>query len=140
MIGAMQYVANLAMTEDKCALTVLVSVMSTSHSDHVVVDAGSKTFGPGSLTMHGDRPGLWKGKPSFFGYIKEYTDLWFGRLSAETSTIFYMNSNKKLKVGDRLEIVPNNAFAVVNLHDQIYGVKNGMVEMVIPVTGRGRGY
>jgi hypothetical protein len=28
---------------------------------------------------------------------------------------------------------------VINIHNQMYGVRNGVVERVIPVTGRGRG-
>ena len=42
-------------------------------------------------------------------------------------------------MGERLEIVPNNATLVINIHDRIYGVRNGAVEEIIPVTGRGRG-
>jgi len=44
-----------------------------------------------------------------------------------------MKPEKKLNLGERLEIVPNNATLVVNIHDRIYGVRNGMVEEIIPV-------
>jgi len=50
-----------------------------------------------------------------------------------------MKPGKKLTLGERLEIVPNNATLVINIHDRIYGVRNGAVEEEIPVTGRGRG-
>jgi D-serine deaminase-like pyridoxal phosphate-dependent protein len=50
-----------------------------------------------------------------------------------------MAPGKKLKLGERLEIVPNNATLVINIHDQVYGVRNSAVEEVIPVTGRGHG-
>ena len=34
---------------------------------------------------------------------------------------------------------PNNATLVISMHDQLYGVRNGVLERMIPVTGRGRG-
>jgi len=139
IIGDVMQVDRYATTEDKCALTVLTMVISTSHSEHAVINAGWKTFGADSLIAHRESPGFfWNGKPSF-GSIKGRPDLWLGRLSAETSIIYYKNPEEKLILGDRVEIVPNNAILVINLHDQIYGVRNGVVEKVIPVTGRGLG-
>ena len=113
--------------------------MSTSHPNHAVIDAGRKTFGAESMIGLRDTPGFfWKGKPSY-GSIQGRPDLWLGRIAAETGWVYYMDSKKKLRLGERLEIVPNAAHLVVNLHDKVYGVRNGMVERVIPVTGRGRG-
>lgn len=139
VIGDMRYVAEFAMTEDKCALTVLTSVMSTSHSDHAVLDVGGKTLGADSIIERRQTPGFfWEGKPSF-GSIRGRPDLWLGLLCAEVSCVYYKDPKKKLSIGERLEIVPNNAIIVVNIHNHLYGVRNGEVERVIPVTGRGRG-
>lgn len=139
VIGGMRYVTGLAMTEDKCALTVLTGVMSTSHPDHAVIDAGSKTLGADPIIERREAPGFfWKEKPSY-GSIRDRPDLWLGRLSAETSCVYYKDPKRKLSIGERLEIVPNNAMIVINIHDQVYGVRNGGVETVIPITGRGRG-
>ena len=75
-----------------------------------------------------------------FGSIQGRTDLWLGSLSAESAHVFYMEDEcKRLSLGERLEIVPNNATLVINIHDAMYGVRNGVVERVIPITGRGRG-
>lgn len=140
-IGDIFYMKMGGNTREACAVTVLTTVMSTSHPDWAVIDAGYKTFGADSLIAYRDTPGFWwQGRPSF-GSIQRRPDLWFGRLSAETSCIYYMDPDpkKKLHIGDRLEIVPNNATLVINIHDKIYGVRNGVVERVIPVTGRGRG-
>ena len=124
---------------ETCAVTVLTTVMSTSHSDWAIIDAGYKTFGADYLIAYYKDPGFfWREKPSF-GSIQGRQDLWPGNLCAETSYIYYMTPNEKLKIGDRLEIVPNNATLVINIHDQIYGVRNGIVERVFPVTGRGKG-
>jgi len=139
VIGDIMYTRSGGNIREACAVTVLTTVMSTSHPDWAVIDAGYKTFGADSLIAYRDTPGFfWNGKPSF-GSVHGRPDLWFGRLSAETSCLDYMDPRKKLSFGERLEIVPNNATLVVNIHDRIYGVRNGAVEKVIPVTGRGRG-
>jgi len=139
VIGDIMYMRARGNTRETCAVTVLTTVMSTSHPDWAIIDAGYKTFGADSIIGRQETPGFfWKGKPSF-GSIQGRPDLWLGALSAETSHVFYMEPEKKLSLGERLEIVPNNATLVINIHDQIYGVRNGVVERVIPVTGRGRG-
>jgi D-serine deaminase-like pyridoxal phosphate-dependent protein len=139
VIGDIRYIKSGGNIREACAVTVLTTVMSTSHPDWAVIDAGYKTFGADSLIAYRDTPGFfWNGEPSF-GSVQGRPDLWFGRLSAETSCLDYMDPGKKLSFGERLEIVPNNATLVVNIHDRIYGVRNGAVEKVIPVTGRGRG-
>jgi D-serine deaminase-like pyridoxal phosphate-dependent protein len=139
IVGDLKGVSVLALPEDSCTLSVLVTVMSTSHSSHAVIDAGFKTFGADSLINLRDKAGFfWEGKPRF-GAVRGRPDLWLGALHAETGRIFYKDTANKLNPGDRLEIIPNNATLVINLHDQLYGVRNGSVEQVIPVTGRGRG-
>ena len=89
---------------------------------------------------HRDTPGFfWNGKPSW-GSIQGRQDLWFGRVGAESGMVYYKEGAKKdLRLGDRLEIVPNNATLVINIHEKIYGVRKGKIEKVIPVTGRGKG-
>ncbi len=138
-IGDIRYMRSGGNTREACAVTVLTNVMSTSHEDFAIIDAGYKTFGSDSLFEHQDSPDFWwQGKLSY-GSVQGRPDLWFGRISAETGGIYYMAPGKKLGLGERLEIVPNNATLVVNIHDRIYGVRNGAVEEEIPVTGRGRG-
>ena len=139
VFGDIMYMRAGGNIREACAVTVLTTVTSTSHADWAIIDAGYKTFGADSLIAYRDTPGFfWNGKPSF-GSVQGRTDLWLGRFSAETSCLYYTDPKKKLSFGERLEIVPNNATLVINIHDQIYGVRNGVVEKVMPVTGRGRG-
>ena len=116
------------------------TVVSTSHAAHVILDAGYKTLGGDALIGRRDTPGFfWNGMPSY-GPIQGRPDLWLGRLGAESAWLYYTDPNaKKLALGERLEIVPNNATLVVNIHDEMYGVRDGVIEKTIPVTGRGRG-
>jgi len=139
VIGDIMYMRARGNTRETCAITVLTTVMSTTHSEWAMIDAGYKTFGADPLIGRQETPGFfWNGKPSF-GSIQGRSDLWLGSLSAETGHVFYMDTEKKLSLGERLEIVPNNATLVVNIHGQIYGVRNGEVERIMIVTGRGRG-
>ena len=140
VVGDITHVLDNCNTMESCALTVLTTIASTSHPNHAVIDAGFKTFGNDSLIAHRDIPGFfWNGKPSW-GSVQGRRDLWFGRVGAECGLVYYMDDARRdLKLGDRLQIVPNNATTVINIHDQIYGVRNGEIEKVITITGREKG-
>ncbi|MFC2062753.1 alanine racemase, partial [Chloroflexota bacterium] len=140
-IGDIMYMRFFGNTRDTCAVTVLVTVVGTSHKSHAVIDAGFKTFGKDSLIEQRNSPGFfWNDKPSF-GSVQDLKDLWLGRLAAETGWLYYTNPRApKLKTGDRLEIVPNNVTLTINLHDHMYAVRKGEIEKDIPITGRGLGY
>ena len=138
-IGDIRYMKMGGNTREACAVTVLATVISTSHNDWAVIDAGYKTFGSDSLFEYRDSPDFWWQGRLSYGSVQGRPDLWFGRMSAEIGFLYYMKSGQKLNLGERLEIVPNNATLTINIHDQIYGVRNGVVEEVMPVTGRGRG-
>ena len=137
VIGDIRCMMGLGITREQCALTVIVSIMSTTHPNYVIIDAGWKTFSSESIIERRETPGFfWNGKPSY-GSIQGRSDIRFARIAAETGWIYYMEDAKNdLKVGDRLEIVPNNVSGVINIHDKIYGVRNNDVEVVIPITGR----
>lgn len=138
-IGDIRYMRAGSNTREACAVTVLATVMSTAHDDWAVIDAGYKTFGSDPLFEYHESPDFWWQGRLSYGSVQGRPDLWFGRLSAEIGLLYYKGSGKKLRLGERLEIVPNNATLVINIHDRIYGVRNGAVEETIPVTGHGRG-
>ena len=112
------------------AVTVLATVISTSHPTHAVIDAGFKTFGFDALIGYRERPDFfWQGKPSY-GIIKGRPDLWFGALHAEVGRVFYKDENKKLALGERVEILPNNTTLVMHINRKIYGVRNNEIKTV----------
>jgi D-serine deaminase-like pyridoxal phosphate-dependent protein len=74
-----------------------------------------------------------------FGVIKGRDDLWLGKVGAESGWVYYKENAKKLIIGERLEIIPNSASLILNIHDKAYGVKNGVIEREFAITGRGRG-
>lgn len=138
-IGDIAYSYSLGCTIDQCALTLLTTVVSTSHSSYVIIDAGFKALGGESIIGRRDTPGFfWNGMPSF-GLFLGRNDLWLGKVGAESGWVYYRENAKKLTLGERLEIVPNSASLILNIHDKAYGVRNGVVEREFQLTGRGRG-
>ena len=140
VIGDMWHVRAFVNPREACAALVLAAVMSAANPGHVVIDAGYKIFGADSLIQYQDAPGFfWQGKPSF-GSVQGREDLWLGRISAETACLQYRSTDmapeKRLRIGDRLEIIPNNATLSISTQERIYGVRNGIVERIFAVAGR----
>ena len=113
---------------EDCALDVLVTVASTAVPGRAIIDGGSKTFSS-------DRS---KGDKSVFGIVREDPDTDFVALSEEHGHFDISGSHRTFHVGERLRILPNHVCATVNLHDRLYGYRNGVVEHVWNIAGRGK--
>ena len=46
--------------------------------------------------------------------------------------------DQEFQVGDRLRIIPNHVCVALNLHEQVYGIRNDWVEVTWRVEGRGK--
>jgi D-serine deaminase-like pyridoxal phosphate-dependent protein len=122
-------VAVSACTLDDCALSVLVTVVSTAVSGHAVVDGGSKTFSYDRF-QGGDGTG--------FGIVREDPAAQVERFSEEHGHLNIQRSDRRYRIGDRLSVIPNHVCTTVNMHDEIYGVRGERVEDVWRVEGRGK--
>jgi D-serine deaminase-like pyridoxal phosphate-dependent protein len=122
-------VAVSACTVEDCALSVLVTVVSTAVPGHAVVDGGSKTFSYDRF-QGGDGRG--------FGIVKEDLAAEVERFSEEHGHLNIQHSERRYRVGDRLSIIPNHVCTTVNMHDEIYGVRGERVEELWCVAGRGK--
>ncbi len=112
---------------ERCALTVLATVISLSARDRAVIDAGSKALAL-DKGAHGNE--LLKG----FGFIlKKKAQL--TRLSEEHGIISH--KNEKFKIGEKIRLIPNHACPVVNLFDFAYLVEGQKVLEKIPIEARG---
>jgi D-serine deaminase-like pyridoxal phosphate-dependent protein len=97
------------------ALTVLGTVISKTEGERVVVDAGLKSIsGEHGLPVVKGREGLRVRK-----------------LNAEHGIIDILDSSTPVDVGDLIELWAQYSDATVNLHDRMYGVRNGMVEQTL---------
>lgn len=118
-----------AATLDECALSVLVTVVSTSVSGHAAIDGGSKTFSSDRYQVEDGRG---------FGLIKDDPAVEIERFSEEHGHLNIARSERQYRVGDRLAIIPNHVCSTVNMHDEIYGVRGERVETVWRVAARGK--
>lgn len=117
-----------AATYTDCAVTVLCTVVSTSVPGKAIVDAGSKTLSADSL-LSGER--------KHFGYIQNRPELILEDLSEEHGHIS-IPADCKLKVGDRLRIVPNHVCPCINLHDGAFAISGAKVVDQWAIAGRGK--
>ena len=104
------------------ALFLLTSVMSHAKADKAVCDAGLKVQSVDS------------GLPIVFGR----DDIKYVKCTDEHGVID--DPDGLLKVGDKLKLVPGHCDPTCNLHDWYVGVRNGKVEVLWPVTARGKAY
>ncbi|SMB89072.1 D-serine deaminase, pyridoxal phosphate-dependent [Thermanaeromonas toyohensis ToBE] len=116
--------------EEQCALTVIATVISRPARDRAVIDAGSKVLAldrgaHGTAAVQGF--GLIKGRA---GYVLE-------RLSEEHG-IISLPPNANLRLGEKLEIIPNHACPVVNLCDTVVVVRENKVVDLWSVEARGK--
>jgi D-serine deaminase-like pyridoxal phosphate-dependent protein len=115
-----------AATLDDCAMQIRATVVSMPEPDLCIVDAGSKVLARESISAEG------------FGLVAEYPDALVANLSEEHGMVDLSRSARKPKVGEAVSIIPNHTCVVTNLVDQVYGVRNGEVEVVWPVAARGK--
>lgn len=113
---------------DDCAASILTTVVSTARKGHMIVDGGSKTF---SSDRTADP------SPSF-GRIVEAPECILHKFNEEHGYVDTSASQRQFSVGDKVRIIPNHICVAVNLHEQVYGVRNERVETVWKVEGRGK--
>jgi len=123
-------VASGACTPEECAAAVLVTVVSTARPGQIIVDGGSKTFSSDRLTG--------SGAESTFGHVLEAPAAVFHKMNEEHGYVDVRECGRKFAIGERLRIIPNHICVAVNLHELMYGVREGKVEEVWEVAGRGK--
>ena len=104
------------------ALFILTSVMSHPKPDRAVCDAGLKVQSVDS------------GLPLVYGR----DDVKYINCSDEHGVI--EDKGGVLRINEKLKLVPGHCDPTCNLHDWYVGVRNGKVEVVWPVSARGKSY
>ncbi len=122
-------IASGACTLEQCAASVLVTVVSTPRAGTAIVDGGSKTFSSDRLN---GADGV------TFGRIVKVPGTRFHKMNEEHGFLDTTNSERDLQLGERLLVIPNHICVVMNLHEQVYGVRGETVEKVWKVEARGR--
>lgn len=91
---------------EDCPLTVLATVVSVPTGNPAIIDAGSKTLTSDLLGLTG------------YGHVLGRDDIAIDQLSEEHGRLV-SNGPINLKVGDRMQIVPNHACVVANMVDRV---------------------
>lgn len=113
-------------TWDDCALRIRMTVVSRPTDERAILDGGSKTLSSDQYYVKD------------FGHILEYPDARIAGLSEEHAMVDLSASKERPSVGDVVTVIPNHCCSATNMHDEVYGVRNGEVEVVWPVAARGK--
>lgn len=124
----MNTVTSGACALEDCAVSILVTVVSTAHKGQMIVDGGSKTFSSDRLV--GSGPG--------FGRVVEAPECVFNNMNEEHGYVLNGEARRSFAVGDRVHIIPNHVCAAVNLHEKVYGIRGERIEETWKVEGRGK--
>ena len=104
------------------ALFILTSVMSHAKADKAIVDAGLKAQSVDS------------GLPVIYGR----DDVEYVKCSDEHGVV--ADPKGVLAINEKLRLVPGHCDPTCNVHDWYVGVRRGKVEVVWPISARGKAY
>jgi D-serine deaminase-like pyridoxal phosphate-dependent protein len=114
---------------ERCSLTVMATIIAHPRENVLIMDAGSKCFGldkgaHGVMLVNG------------YGIVQDHPELIVEGLSEEVGKIRVTGSTN-LRVGDKIEVIPNHACAAANMSSFLIGHRNGVVERSIDIDARG---
>jgi len=112
------------LSDERCPLRVITTVVSTPTPDRIIIDGGMKTFA--------------SYPPTPYGYCIEHPEIKIYGMSVEHGHVDTSASSHKFKVGERLTFIPLHQEMCLNLHDELIGYRGEQIEVVWPVAGRGK--
>jgi D-serine deaminase-like pyridoxal phosphate-dependent protein len=118
-----------ACTLNECAAKVIATVVSNARDGQVLIDGGSKTFS--SDRLNGDA-GV------SFGLVGGYDGAHFHKMNEEHGFVDVSRCARRPQLGEKLEVLMNHVCVVMNLHEEVWGHRGGVVENSWRVAGRGK--
>lgn len=115
--------------EVDCALYVYATIISNPRPGEYICDAGSKCLGLDSGSNSNSAA-------DGYGYVKGHPELTVAKLSEEIGRLFVKGSTD-LKVGDKIEIIPNHTCTTANLTSCLIGCRGEEAQKLIHVDMRG---
>jgi 3-hydroxy-D-aspartate aldolase len=106
------------------SLFVWATVMSRPTEERAIVDAGLKALG-----MDSGPPNVWDEPAARFD-----------RASDEHGRLLISGATNRLRLGDKIKLVPGHCDPTVNLYDWYVGVRGDRVEAIWPIVARGAVY
>jgi len=123
--------SNVIGSYDKCAATVLTTIISKPTEERVITDVGAK-----GITMQSRSKGITATKG--LGKIKEFDNVYIDSVFDEHAIIYDKEFNNKVNIGDKIQIIPNHICPVSNLYEKAYVVSHGDVVEEVTVEGKGK--
>ncbi len=123
--------ANAYGSLERNAATILTTIISLPTNERVITDVGAK-----GITMQTRSKGFTATKG--VGLIKGWPEVKIHAVYDEHAIIYNKEFHDSIKVGDKVEIIPNHICPVVNLHETAFIVSNGEIIDEIPVDCRGK--
>lgn len=111
-----------------CALKIRTTVVSIPEAGLATIDAGSKTLSSDTKPGQG------------YGYVVSCPKLELYKLNEEHGYLKYPAQHVKLEIGQELDIIPNHACVIGNLHDYYFAFRDGTFRRMIRVDARGKSY
>jgi len=112
------------LTPERCALRVIVTVVSVPTPDRAIIDGGQKTFE--------------SYPPVPYGLIIEHPEARIHAMSVEHGHVDVSGCNHRFRVGEKLSVIPLHQGKVTNMHDEVAAARDGEVVCVWDVAGRGK--
>jgi len=104
----------------ECAVACLATVISVPRPGIAITDAGMKALTPEF------------GMPE----VAHRRGIVVTKLSEEHGTL-KLADGVSLCSGDKIELIPSHGCTTINLHDEFYALRNGVVEAIWPIAARG---
>jgi D-serine deaminase-like pyridoxal phosphate-dependent protein len=114
---------------EDCAARIVTTVVSTAVPGRAIIDAGSKALSSESLAA---------GTKTGYGYLMEAPDAQLFALSEEHGHLDITKSTRRFRVGDVFTVIPNHVCPCVNMHDEVFLLRDGEVVGSWPVAARGK--
>ena len=109
---------------ERCALRMITTVVSVPTRDRIIIDGGQKTFE--------------SYPPTPYGLIIEQPDAKIYGMSVEHGHVDVSQCDHHFHVGEKLSVIPLHQGKVANMHDELVGARNGQVEVIWRIEGRGK--
>ncbi len=122
IFGDVHYAEHYLLKDHGFAMTIVTTVTSRPNATRIVTDAGWK-----AMSNNAGIP-----RPLDVGTVAKVS------LSAEHGVIELAEPNDRLRVGDKVEWIAGYSDSTTFLHDEMYAIRDGTVEQVWPVLGRGK--
>lgn len=109
---------------ERCALRMICTVVSVPTADRIIIDGGQKTFEAYP--------------PVPYALIIEAPEARIYAMSVEHGHVDVSACSHRFRVGEKVSVIPRHQGKVSNMHDELVAARDGEVQWVWSIRGRGK--